>query len=116
MLAVSETICIRDSENFYFKARIYDIIPISLIIFSESLKGGKKSNGSKEQKVDMLVRCQPCQKIFASMDTYRAHQRVIYLRGYFLVQFKDFITKSGTLLEQKYLQIQVNFSFRARNV
>ena len=114
MLAVSETICIRDLENFYFKARIYDIIPISLIIFSESLKGGKKSNGSKEQKVDMLVRCQPCQKIFASMDTYRAHQRVSYLRGYFLDQFKDF--KSGTLLEQKYLQIQVNFSFRARNV
>ena len=44
--------------------------------FIESLKGGKKSNGSNDQKVDMLVRCQPCQRIFASMEAMRAHQKV----------------------------------------
>merc|ERR1711997_1124007 len=43
---------------------------------SKSLKGGKKSNGSNDQKVDMLVRCQPCQRIFASMEAMRAHQKV----------------------------------------
>ena len=47
------------------------------MLFIESNKGGKKSIGNNEQKVDMLVRCQPCQRIFASMDAMRAHQKVI---------------------------------------
>merc|ERR1712141_618447 len=53
---------------------------------SKSLKGGKKSNGSNDQKVDMLVRCQPCQRIFASMDAMRAHQKSKECINHFLTR------------------------------